>query len=57
MAAKTSRKDYVKVASILAELRRDGADVSKATDRFVDWFASDNPRFDEARFRAATEEE
>ena len=50
-----TKKNYERAATIVQELRARGENFqSYATkEAFIKLFADDNPRFDEARFRAA----
>lgn len=50
-----SRKDYVAVAAIIADLRRDhdGETAWLIAGRLATMFGHDNPRFDRARFLKA----
>lgn len=50
-----TRKDYVKTAKILNKFvdRIESTDFNDLVFEFSEWFASDNPRFDEARFEDA----
>lgn len=54
-----TRKDYVKTAEILRDIRPDGADPAckrywrMTVEKFVTMFAEDNPNFDAVRFYKA----
>ena len=56
-----SRKDFVAVARALRGARNgdcaESAVVDRAADELAAYFATRNPRFDRARFLAATKEE
>ena len=47
-----TRKDYVETASILNKFidRIESHEFTDLVFEFSEWFASDNPRFDEQRF-------
>ena len=47
-----TRKDYVETASILNKFidRIESHEFTHLVFEFSEWFASDNPRFDEQRF-------
>jgi hypothetical protein len=47
-----TRKDYVETAKILNQFvdRIDSHDFQDLVFEFSEWFASDNPRFDEDKF-------
>ena len=47
-----TRKDYVETAKILNQFsdRIDSHDFEDLIFEFSEWFASDNPRFDEQKF-------
>lgn len=47
-----TRKDYVETANILNQFadRMDSHSFNDLVFEFSEWFASDNPRFDETRF-------
>jgi hypothetical protein len=50
-----TRKDYVETANILNQFanRMDSHSFNDLVFEFSEWFASDNPRFDETRFYEA----
>jgi hypothetical protein len=50
-----TRKDYVETASILNKFinKIDSLDFQDLVFEFSEWFASDNPRFDEDKFYSA----
>ena len=50
-----TRKDYVETAKILNMFvdRLDSKDFQDLTFEFSEWFASDNPRFNEDKFNEA----
>ena len=47
-----TRKDYVETAKILNKFvdSIDASDFDELVFQFSEWFASDNPRFDEQKF-------
>lgn len=49
-----TRKDFIRAALIVRALPT-FAEQNAATEAFVSFFAADNPRFDEQRFRDATD--
>ena len=60
----STRKDYIRAASIVREYTRDyGPGIEKeiatriASQVFVEFFCGDNPRFDEKRFLEACTQE
>jgi hypothetical protein len=50
-----TRKDYVETAKILNQFidRVDSHEFNDLIFEFSEWFASDNPRFDETKFQDA----
>ena len=51
-----TRKDYVKLAEIVAEVPGQGCGPDWLAHRLADMLAADNPRFDRARFLAACDD-
>jgi len=47
-----TRKDYIETAKILQKfsIKIDSGDIQDLIFEFSQWFASDNPRFDEQKF-------
>ena len=48
-----TRKDYIKLADMLAQVRKDRGGLAAVENKLVKILADDNPRFDEQKFRAA----
>ena len=48
-----TRKDYIEAARILRETDLAWVSRNELVDRFVTWFADDNPRFSPTKFREA----